>query len=443
MITTKKRKILALCDSPLGVSGVGTEARFLFEGLLKTGKYSFRVLGGALKHSNYDTVVLSEDYIIKPVDGFGTREQVRQILLTEQPDAMFIFTDPRQFIWLWEVSDEIHQICPIVYWHVWDNDPYPVFNTTWYESTDLINCLSHKTYEMVKPHFPDKTNYIPHTFPKQVYYPLEQPKIDTLKQEFFKDDKKDWFKILWVNRNAHRKMPNDLLVSFKEFLDDLQEKEGHKNALLIMHTNPSDQEGPNLIATTDMLNIKENVWFSVQQVDFVQMNQLVNVIDCSVNISKNEGFGLNALMSLQVGKPVIALKTGGLTRQVVDYRDGTENGVAIEPKERILIGSQVVPFIHEDIIDKKALREAFMKIYKLTPDEKEAMKKKVIDYVDHEFNYERMISDWDLTLEDCINKFKTNKPKHWDVLELGNIEISKQKISTKINQPKTKKVIKK
>lgn len=437
-----KKKILALCDSPLGVSGVGVQAKFLFEGLLKTGKYSFRVLGGALKHSNYDTIVLSEDYIVKPVDGFGTREQVKQILLTEQPDAVFIFTDPRQFIWLWEVSDEIHQVCPIVYWHVWDNDPYPTFNATWYESTDLINCLSYKTYEMVQPHFPDKTNYIPHTFPKQIYYPLEQTKINSIKQEFF-GDKKDWFKILWVNRNAHRKMPNDLLVSFKAFLENLEKEEGHKNALLIMHTNPSDQEGPNLIATTEMLDIKENVWFSVQLVDFFQMNQLINAVDCSVNISRAEGFGLGVLQSLQAGKPVIALKTGGMTRQIIDYRDGTENGVAIEPKERILIGSQVVPFIHEDIVDKKALTEAFMKIYKLTPEEKETLKTKVINYVDHEFNYEKMIANWDVTLEDCINKFKTNKPKQWDVLELGNIEISKQMPKMKINQPKTMKANKK
>jgi hypothetical protein len=26
------------------------------------------------------------------------------------------------------MEDEIHQICPITYWHVWDNDPYPAFN---------------------------------------------------------------------------------------------------------------------------------------------------------------------------------------------------------------------------------------------------------------------------------------------------------------------------
>ena len=34
---TEKKKILMLCDHPLVPSGVGTQARYLIEGLLKTG----------------------------------------------------------------------------------------------------------------------------------------------------------------------------------------------------------------------------------------------------------------------------------------------------------------------------------------------------------------------------------------------------------------------
>ena len=136
----KKHKILMLSDHPLCTSGVGVQARFLIQGLLGTGKYSFRCLGGAIKHPNYDTVMVNPDFVIKPVDGFGNHEIIRNILINERPDAVILFTDPRQFMWLWEIEDEIHQICPIAYWHVWDNDPYPAFNDVWYRSTDLINC---------------------------------------------------------------------------------------------------------------------------------------------------------------------------------------------------------------------------------------------------------------------------------------------------------------
>ena len=113
----KKNKILVLSDHPLAPSGVGVQARFLIEGLIQTGKFSFRCLGGAMKHANYDTVAVNPDFIVKPVDGFGTKEMIRALLYTERPDALLLFTDPRQFIWLWEMEEEIRQVCPITYWH--------------------------------------------------------------------------------------------------------------------------------------------------------------------------------------------------------------------------------------------------------------------------------------------------------------------------------------
>lgn len=431
-------KILALTDHPLCTSGVGVQARMLIEGLLRTGRYTFRVLGGAMKHDNYDTVQVTPDFIIKPVDGFGTREQVRQILTTEQPDILFIFTDPRQFIWLWEVEDEIKQVCPIVYWHVWDNDPYPTVNNPWYESTELINCLSWKTYEMVKANHPapGKVNYIPHAFPKSIYFPMPKAEVAMMKWQNFQD-KSNWFKVLWVNRNAHRKMPSDLLESWKNFLDRLQAEEGHKEALLIMHTDPQDQEGPNLLAVADMLGVQQNVVFSTQRIGYEEMNALHNMADCSVSVSKAEGFGLSTLISMQCGKPIIALKTGGLTRQVVDWRDGSENGFAIEPAARSLIGSQMVPYIYEDIVDKKALTEAMFKMYQLGPFGREVLGNKCAAYVDFEFNYDKMISEWDRTLQETAKIWQTNKPKTWDMIQLGLEEKNLPKLaSTKINQPK-------
>ena len=140
----KKHKILMLSDHQLAPSGVGIQSRFLIQGLVNTGRYSFRCLGGAIKHQNYNLIKVNDDFIIKPVDGFGTKEMIRSLLVEEQPDALMLFTDPRQFIWLWEMEDEIHQVCPIVYWHVWDNDPYPKFNSPWYDSCELISALSLK-----------------------------------------------------------------------------------------------------------------------------------------------------------------------------------------------------------------------------------------------------------------------------------------------------------
>jgi hypothetical protein len=48
-----KKKILVLSDHPLSPSGVGTQTRYFIEGLLKTGRYKFLCLGGAMKHNDY------------------------------------------------------------------------------------------------------------------------------------------------------------------------------------------------------------------------------------------------------------------------------------------------------------------------------------------------------------------------------------------------------
>jgi glycosyltransferase involved in cell wall biosynthesis len=415
----KKYKILTLCDHPLSTSGVGVQAGLLFSGLLQTGKYKFVCLGGAQKHADYRIAQPTPDMIIKPVDGFGTKEQVRQLLLTERPDALFLFTDPRQFIWVWEMADEIRQICPIVYWHVWDNGPYPAFNKIWYDSTDLLNCLAWKTYELVEPHNKGKTHYIPHAFPKEIYYPMPEQEIKAISIEKF-GDKADWFKVLWVNRNATRKLGADVISCFGDFLDALEKKHGHRKALMIMHTDPFDVEGANLVEVSNLYGLKDHVMFSTEKLAPKDMNLVHNLCDTLINIAKAEGFGLSPLIQMMTGKPIIALTTGGMTRQVIDHRDGTENGVAIPPASKQLVGSQLVPYIYEDFTNHQQVVDAFMKIYEMTPEQKDAMKKKVLEYVDYEFNYKNVISKWDETLEKCIKDFKIKRPKSWSIQEIKN-----------------------
>jgi glycosyltransferase involved in cell wall biosynthesis len=261
-MTRKKFKVLVLSDHALSTSGVGTQTRHLIEGLLKKGVWTFRQFGAAIKHADYRTIVVNDDFIIKPIDGFGDPELIRVTLATEKPDLIFIFTDPRFFIWLFEMEDEIHQMCPIVWWHVWDNYPYPEFNDVLYESTDLINCHSHMTYTMLKDRHPNKTNFIPHALPENIYRKLSQDIIKQQKASLLGPDKSYYFVAIWVNRNAKRKRPSDVLESWRLFLENLNEKQGHKKALLIMHTEPLDPEGPNLFAVAEQLKIQESVYFS-------------------------------------------------------------------------------------------------------------------------------------------------------------------------------------
>lgn len=402
----QKKKILMISDHPLSTSGVGVQSRFLINGLIKTGEYQFRCLGAALKHTNYDTIVVNEDFIVKPIDGFGTPDMIRLAIATEKPDAVFIFTDPRFFVWLWEMEDEIHQCCPIVYWHVWDNDPYPDFNNVLYDSNDLINCLSHKTYELVSPHFPDKTNYIPHALPSDVYFPLPKETTLATKIQLLGEARKDHFVGLWINRNARRKMPNDVVVSWSLFLDALEKKHGHRKATLIMHTDPLDQEGPNLLRTVEQFKITQSIFFSTDRLEFEKINALHNVSDFCITISCNEGFGLGTLESMQCGKPIIALKTGGLTRQVVNCNDGTINGIALEPDCRDLVGSQNVPYIYEDHVSNEKVANGLMELYEMGIEKRAEIGTRARAYAQNEFSLTRMVNDWHYTLKETIKNWR-------------------------------------
>jgi glycosyltransferase involved in cell wall biosynthesis len=406
-----------LSDHALSTSGVGTQSRFLINGLLEKETWSFRQFGAALKHSDYETIVVNDDFIIKPIDGFGDPDLLRVALATEKPEALFLFTDPRFFIWLFEMEDEIHQVCPIVWWHVWDNGPYPEYNDSIYQATDLINCHSHMTYELIKDRHPKKTNFIPHAVPEQVYFELPDSEKRELRAQVLGPGKEDWFVGIWINRNAKRKRPADLLESWKMFLDKMEEQHGHRKACLIMHTDPMDTEGPNLFQCAEKLGVTESVWFSTDRLEFEKINCLYNVSDFCVNVSLAEGFGLGTLEAMMTGTPIVAVKTGGLTRQVVDHRDGSENGVALPVEFRSLVGSQGVPYIYEDYTSSETIADGFLKLFNLSPIERKALSKKVKDYAHTQFNIQDTIDEWDETLSECIKEFKSGY-KAWRCEEI-------------------------
>jgi glycosyltransferase involved in cell wall biosynthesis len=413
----KKNKIIALSDHALSTSGVGTQSRYLFNGLVSKGRWSIRQFGAALKHEDYRTIVVNDDFIIKPIDGFGNREMLRVALATERPDGLFIFTDPRFFIWLFEMEDEIHQICPIAWWHVWDNEPYPDFNDDYYFSTDLINCHSNHTYMQLREKHKEKTNFIPHAIPRDTFRRLPEQEIKNHKISILGKENENAFVAIWANRNAKRKRPSDVLVSWKLFLEKEEREKGTKSSILIMHTDPSDNEGPNLEAVLKKLEIEENVFFSTDRIDFLQMNVLYNIADICLNISFAEGFGLSTLESMQTGTPIVAICTGGLTRQVIDYRDGTENGVALPVETKTLVGSQFIPYIYEDYVSCETISSGIFKIFNMKKEEYKELSVKVEKYAHECFDLDKTISDWDHTLSSTVKNWKQTY-KRWEVFEI-------------------------
>ena len=185
-----------------------------------------------------------------------------------------------------------------------------------------------------------------------------------------------------------------------------------------MHTDPLDQEGPNLLETSSELGLTDNVVFSNERLEFEKMNVLHNIADACINIAYAEGFGLATLEAMNCGKPIIAAKTGGLTRQVVDHRDSSENGVALDIKCKTLVGSQSVPYIYEDYVDPHDAADAIYKIYKMKPEERKALGQKARNYALSEFNFQKTIDEWDRTMESVILERRNQPPKRWTIQEL-------------------------
>lgn len=371
-----------------------------------------------MKHDDYNTVAVNEDFIIKPVDGFGNRDLIRQLLASERPDVMLLFTDPRFFIWLWEMEDEVHQMCPIAYWHLWDNPPWPEFNRVLYESTDLINCINYPTYEMVHERFPDRTNFVPHAVPKEIYFPLPKEDKRSHRANLLGLNHVDDFIAIWVSRNARRKMPSDVVLSWKMFLDQMEKKVGHRKATLIMHTDPNDMEGPNLHHVLEVTGMKDSVVFSKERLGFQEMNILYNISDIVLSRSANEGFGLSILESLYTGTPAVILKTGGMTRQVLDHRTGEQYGVALDPDVRSLVGNQHIPYIFEDFVSHEHFADAIMKMYDLGPDGRAELGSRGRAYAHQEFNLEKMVGDWDQSLTKLVEDWKKNGRSRWNMRTL-------------------------
>ena len=423
-----KKKILVLSDHPLSPSGVGTQTKYFIETMLKTGRYKFVCLGGAMKHDKYEPTSVEpygDDWIIYPVDGYGTEEIIRSVLQQEKPDLLWFMTDPRFYGWLWEMENEVRAVCPMVYYHVWDNFPAPMFNGDFYRSTDEVVCISKVTHDIVQKVAPSvSSRYLPHAVNSEVFKKLKDPenmqKIEDVRKQVLGEGKATQDKTLffWNNRNARRKQSGTIIWWFKEFLDEV----GHDKATLLMHTDARDPHGQDLPHLIDHLGINEGqVLLSTQKVAPEELAVFYNVADYTINIADAEGFGLATLESLSCGTPIIVNMTGGLQEQVTNGKDWF--GWGIQPSSKAVIGSLQVPYIYEDRMNQREFTDTLKKALNVS---KKAYKKMSIQGMAHvreNYSFEGFQKNWIETIDEVIEKhgsWDTRKNhKTWQLLEVA------------------------
>ena len=188
---------------------------------------------------------------IYPQNGYGNSMVVRQLLEIEKPDAILHFTDPRYWIWLYQIEHEIRQKIPMLFYTIWDDLPYPKYNKNFYKSDDGLFCISKQTYNIVKQVLGedarDKTiTYLPHGIDHvKKFYPIVddntegQSLMKSVKEGIMNNQEVD-FVVFYNARNLRRKMTSDVLLAYDHFLSQLS-KEKADRCRIVMHTAPVDE----------------------------------------------------------------------------------------------------------------------------------------------------------------------------------------------------------
>jgi len=407
-----RKKILLLSDDIRFTSGISTMAKEIVIGT--SHRFNWVNIGAAINHpdqgkkldvsqdTNNIAGIPDSSVFIYPTSGYGTQELIRMMIDMEKPDAIMFFTDPRYWIWLFQMENEIRRKIPMIYLNIWDDLPAPLYNKSYYESCDTLLAISKQTKNINDMVLGDKAKdkiikYVPHGINDTVFYPInkdmkeEYDKVLAMKVRYFGDNIPE-FVILYDARNIRRKCTSDLIAAYSLFCDSIG-KEKAKKCTLLLHTQRIDENGTDLPTVVDLLCDPEymRVVFSDYRYSPQEMNIMFNVADVTALVSSNEGWGLSITEGMMCGKPFIATVTGGMQDQM---RFEDENGKWLElspkfpsnhygtykkhgkwafpcyPTNSSIVGSIPTPYILDDRADFRDIAKQIEKVYNLSPEEK-------------------------------------------------------------------------
>ena len=405
----QRKKILLLCDDIRMHSGIATMAREFVLGTCH--HYNWVNCGAAINHPEVGKRIdLSQDtgnragvedasVFLYPQNGYGDATLIRNMLKTEKPDAIFFFTDPRYWEWLFQIENEVRAKVPMIYLNIWDDLPAPMYNESYYESCDTLLGISKQTTNINKIVLGDKVKdkiieYVPHGINEEHFFPIDEKheswaKLQQAKKQLFGD--KEYKHVFFFNsRNIRRKMPSDLLIAYKVFKESLP-KEEQDDVCLVLHTQPVDNNGTDLIAVRDLLlGNDDSVRFSQSKLSTEGMNLLYNLADVTILPSSNEGWGLSLTESMMAGTMIIANVTGGMQDQMrfedengnwIDFDEnfcsnhfGTYKkhgkwAIPVFPSNTSMVGSPKTPYIFDDRLDFRDLAKALQQSYEMSKEE--------------------------------------------------------------------------
>ena len=408
-----RKKILLLCDDIRMHSGIGTMGKEIVLGTAH--HFNWVNLGGAINHPQKGQILdLSEEvnkqngiedsYVkVIPNNGYGDGKILRELIRMEQPDAIFIFTDPRYWTWLFEMEREIRNKIPLFYLNIWDDYPAPLYNKSYYDSCDVLLAISKQTKNINELVLGEKAadkiiEYVPHGINTEYFFPIKSGHEDYDKLQEFKkkvlNDNEYEFVVFYNSRNIRRKSTADSIFAYSQFCEMIG-KEKAKKCAFILHTTPVDPNGTDLYAVREAFCDPEyvNVYFSTDRLETAQLNLLYNLSDVTMQLSSNEGWGLALTESLLTGTMIVANVTGGMQDQMrfVDqkgkwidfsgdfpsnhrgtYKECGEWAEPVFPSNISVAGSPPTPYIFDDRCSADDAAQSLLKVYELGREEREA-----------------------------------------------------------------------
>lgn len=411
----QRKKILLLSDDLRVHSGIGVMSREIVE--QTCGIFNWVQMGAAVEHpeagkisdvsAEVSRITEVEDASVRiyPQNGYGNSMIVRTIMEIEKPDAILHFTDPRYWIWLYQIEHEIRQKIPMMFYTIWDDLPYPLYNKNYYRSDDAHFCISKQTYNIVKNVLGTEARdkhiaYIPHGIDhKKKFYPITddntegQVLLTRVREETLRNEPVD-FVVFYNARNLRRKMTSDVLLAYDHFLKQLP-KEQADRCRIVLHTAPVDDNGTDLPAVIRDVVPNVRAIFSNNRVEADILNALYNIADVTINLASNEGFGLGTCESMLAGTPIIVNVTGGLQDQCgfttdegeyldpethFTYEWGSNHDGRYKkhgdwafpcfPTSRSLQGSPLTPYIFDDRCSWEDAGNHILTLYNMTREER-------------------------------------------------------------------------
>ena len=401
-----------MCDDIRMTSGISTMAREIVIGT--SHRFNWINVGGAIQHpdagkrldisqdTNNIMGIPDSSVYIYPINGYGSQELVRQLIEVEKPDAIMFFTDPRYWIWLFQMESEIRKKIPMIYLNIWDDLPAPLYNKPYYESCDTLMAISKQTHNINTLVLGDKIadkilKYVPHGINHKIYYPInefmkdEYANVQKKREQLFGKDQPE-FVVFYNARNIRRKSTSDLILAYSEFCNKIG-KEKAKKCVLLLHTQVADENGTDLSVVRDLFCDPEyqKVVIHDSRVPSNEINWLYNIADVTALISSNEGWGLSLTESMMAGKMIIANVTGGMQDQMRfededrnwiefnenfcsnhfgTYKKHGEWAVPVFPTNMSIVGSIPTPYIFDDRCDFRDVAKAIEEVYNLDTEDR-------------------------------------------------------------------------